>query len=214
VPPADTLLAFTTAALALILLPGPGMLLLLARGVGDGRRAAGFSALGLETGTGVYVAATAAGLGALLASSTLAFSTVRYAGAAYLVVIGVRTLTGRPASTADPTPPPRASLRLSPGRAYRQALLVGVTNPKIAVFFVAFFPQFVDPHRAAAPQVLILGGTFVTLALVVDLLVASAAGTLGGWLARGPSFARRQRYVTGSIYLALGAAAAGDPIRR
>jgi threonine/homoserine/homoserine lactone efflux protein len=102
---------------------------------------------------------------------------------------------------------------MSPGRAYRQALLVGVMNPKIAIFFVAFFPQFVDPHRAAVPQVLVLGTIFVGLALAVELPVASAAGTVGGWLARRPSLARKQRYVTGSIYLVLGAAAVGSPSR-
>src|SRR4029079_16894435 len=97
-----------------------------------------------------------------------------------------------------------------PGQAYRQALLVGITNPKIALFFVALFPQFIEPHRgAAAGQVLVLGAVFVTLALAVDLLVATTAGALGRWLARRPSFARRQRYVTGPIYLVLGAAAGG-----
>jgi threonine/homoserine/homoserine lactone efflux protein len=104
-PSADTLLTFTVAALALIVLPGPGMLLLLARGVGFGRRAAGFSALRLETGTGVYVAGTAAGLSALLASSAVAFSALRYAGAAYLLSMGVRVLTRRPALYADTTRP-------------------------------------------------------------------------------------------------------------
>ena len=213
-PTSDTLLVFTVAALALILVPGPGILLLLARGVAFGRRAAVFSSLGLETGTSVYVAATATGLSALLASSTFAFSLVRYLGAAYLVVLGVRTLIGGKQGTVDHTPSQPTPSELLPGRAYRQALLVGITNPKIAIFFVALFPQFIDPQRgAAAGQVLVLGAIFVTLALAVDLLVATTAGTVGGWLARRPSLARRQRYVTASIYLALGAAAAGGPSR-
>jgi threonine/homoserine/homoserine lactone efflux protein len=213
-PTADTLLVFTFAALALILVPGPGMVLLLARGVAFGRRAAVFSSLGLETGTGVYVAATATGLSALLASSAVAFAFVRYLGAVYLVVLGVRTLAGGSKGTVDHAPYQPTPAELLPGRAYRQALLVGITNPKIAIFFVAFFPQFIDPHRgAAAGQVLVLGAVFVTLALAVDLLVATTAGTVGGWLARRPSLARRQRHVTASIYLALGAAAAGGPGR-
>lgn len=208
-PTTGTLLAFTVAALALILLPGPGMLLLLARGIGAGRRPAIFSALGLETGTAVYVAATAAGLSAVLASSALAFSVVRYVGAAYLVVLGVRTLFGRTELEASPVRP-----ALSSARAYRQALLIGTTNPKIAIFFLAFFPQFVDPNRGSTvTQVLVLGAEFVILALFVDLCVASAAGTIGGWLRRRPSLGRRQRYVTGSIYLALGASAAAGPTR-
>lgn len=213
-PTADTLLVFTFAALALILVPGPGILLLLARGVAFGRRAAVFSSLGLETGTSVYVAATATGLSALLASSALAFSFVRYLGAAYLVVLGVRALIGGAEGPIDHAGSRATRSELLPGRAYRQALLVGIMNPKIAIFFVALFPQFIDPHRgAAAGQVLVLGVLFVTLALAVDLLVATTAGTVGRWLARRPSFARRQRYVTASIYLALGAAAAGDPSR-
>jgi threonine/homoserine/homoserine lactone efflux protein len=208
-PSSGTLIAFSFAALALILLPGPGMLLLLARGIGSGRRPAVFSAAGLETGTATYVVATAIGLSAVLASSALAFSVVRFAGAAYLVVIGASTLFGR-------REPQISSLRsvLSPGRAYRQALLIGVTNPKIAIFFLAFFPQFVDPRRGSTvTQVLVLGAEFVTLALAVDLCVASAAGTVGGWLSRRPSLARRQRYLTGSIYLALAASAAAGPAK-
>lgn len=105
-------------------------------------------------------------------------------------------------------------LKLSSAPAYRQALLIGVTNPKIAIFFLAFFPQFVDPNRGSTvTQVLVLGAEFVILALSVDLCIASAAGTIGGWLRRSPSLARRQRYVTGSIYLALGASAAAGPTR-
>lgn len=105
-------------------------------------------------------------------------------------------------------------LRLSSAPANRQALLIGVKNPKIAIFFLAFFPQFVDPNRGSTvTQVLVLGAEFVILALSVDLCIASAAGTIGGWLRRSPSLARRQRYVTGSIYLALGASAAAGPTR-
>jgi threonine/homoserine/homoserine lactone efflux protein len=206
-PTTSTLLAFTATAVTLILLPGPGMLLLLARGIGAGRRPAVFSALGLETGTALYVAATAVGLSALLASSALAFSVVRYAGAGYLLALGIRTLAGRTAPEVD-----LVRLELSAIRAYRQALLIGVTNPKIAIFFLALFPQFVDPQKGSAvTQVLVLGAEFVVLALAVDLLVASAAGTVGGWLRRHPTLARRHRYVTGSIYLALGASAAAGP---
>ena len=113
-PAADTLLVFTVTALALILVPGPGLLLLLASGVAYGRRTAVFSSLGLETGTAVYVAATATGLSALLASSTLAFSIVRYLGAAYLVVLGVRTLIGRTRSTIGDPPSPLSSADAGP----------------------------------------------------------------------------------------------------
>jgi threonine/homoserine/homoserine lactone efflux protein len=208
-PATGTMLAFAAAALALITLPGPGMLLLLARGIGAGRRAAVFSAFGLETGTTVYVIATAAGLSAVLASSALAFSVVRYAGAAYLIALGIRTLAGRAESLDAPSQASPSALR-----AYRQAVLIGVTNPKIAIFFLAFFPQFVDPHRGSTvTQVFALGALFVVMALAVDLFVASAAGTVGGWLQRRPLFLRRERYVTGSVYLALGMSAAAGPVR-
>jgi threonine/homoserine/homoserine lactone efflux protein len=204
VPQLTTILAFGAAAGALILLPGPGMLLLLARGVGNGRRVAVFSALGVETGTAVYVGATAAGLTAVLASSALAFSVVRYLGAAYLIALGVRTLLGRADLELD-----ERHDALSPGRAYLQAFLIGVSNPKIAIFFLAFFPQFIDPNTGpAAEQVMVLGAIFVAMALTFDLFVAAAAGAVGGWLRRRPSFLRRQKYVTGSVYLALGASAA------
>jgi threonine/homoserine/homoserine lactone efflux protein len=204
VPSTSTLIRFCATASVLILLPGPGMLLLVARGVANGRRVAVLSACGVETGTVVYVCATAVGVTALLASSALAFSLVRYVGAAYLVVLGVRTLLGKVHAPLDAAHEP-----LSARRAYAQAFLIGVTNPKIAIFFLAFFPQFVDPHHGSiALQVFVLGGVFVAMALPVDLLVASTAGSLGNWIRRRPSFARRQRYVAGSVYIALGASAA------
>src|SRR5262245_7012153 len=128
-PTSHTLLLFALAALALILVPGPGILLLLARGVAFGKRAAVFSSLGLETGTGVCVVATATGLGAVLASLTVAFSFVRYVGAGYLVLLGLRTLVSRTREKVDPTSSPPTSSGLVPGRAYRQALLVGITSP-------------------------------------------------------------------------------------
>lgn len=209
-PSTSTLIRFCATSIVLILLPGPGMLLLMARGVASGRRVAILSAFGVESGTVLYVCATAAGVGSLLARSALAFSLVRYLGAAYLVVLGVRTLLDR----AEP-PLSHGREPMSARRAYGQAFLVGSTNPKIAIFFLAFFPQFVDPTRGSvALQVLVLGGVFVAMALPIDLIVAATAGRLGGWLSRRPSFARRQRYVAGSIYIALGAsAAASNPSR-
>jgi threonine/homoserine/homoserine lactone efflux protein len=201
---ASTLFAFVVSAVALMLVPGPSMLFLLARGIGEGRRVAVISAFGVETATAVFVAATAVGLTAVVASSVTLFATVRYVGAAYLIYLGVRTLrAGRDLPLASRPAPAR------PGRAYRQAFFVGISNPKVALFFLAFFPQFIDTHRGpAAYQVLVLGSVFVVLGLGFDLCYGLAAGTIGRLLRRRPVLARRQRYVTGLIYLGLGGSAA------
>ena len=145
-----------------------------------------------------------AGLSALIRSSPLAFDVVKYLGAAYLIGLGIRALVRGQAldldgrTTAEP-------LR----RVYSEGILVNVLNPKVALFFVAFLPQFVDPSRGTpAVQILILGLVFLGIAVVLDLGWALAAGTLGAWLRARPRLASRQRLVTGGVYLALGAAAA------
>ncbi len=202
-PTTGTLAVFSLAAVALILLPGPAMLFLLARGIGDGRRVAMVSAVGVDSATAVFVVCAAAGLTALLASSTVAFMIVRFAGAGYLIHLGIRALRG---SGPDLTAARSAGRS---GRAFRQGFLVGITNPKVALFFLAFLPQFVDPARGSgATQILVLGGVFTLIGLTFDLGYAAAAGALGGWLRRRPRLAARQRYVTGGLYLALGASAA------
>jgi threonine/homoserine/homoserine lactone efflux protein len=204
-PASETLLLFSLAALALVAVPGPNLVYIATRSVSEGRRAGVASALGVETGTLVHITAAAVGLSALLASSATAFELVRYAGAAYLVFLGVRTLLRReqhPLGTAA-----TASPRL--GRAYVEGVLVNVLNPKVALFFLAFLPQFVDPARgSAAEQILILGLILCALGCIVDMAYAFAAGALGGWLRGRPGFARRQAFVTGSIYVALGVTAA------
>jgi threonine/homoserine/homoserine lactone efflux protein len=204
VPSELALLAFAAAATVLFLVPGPSMLFLLARGIGDGRRAAVVSALGVETASGTFVAATALGLTAVLASSVVVFTAVRYLGAMYLVYLGVRALLGM--GELDLTVPTRTTRAR---RAYGQAFLVGISNPKEAVFFLAFFPQFIDPTRGAATsQVLVLGAVYVALAWAFDLTYALAAGTIGGWLRQRPALARLQRFASGTIFLALGGSAA------
>ncbi|MGH3040646.1 MAG: LysE family translocator, partial [Gaiellaceae bacterium] len=149
--------------------------------------------------------AAAIGLSALLASSELAFDLVRYLGAAYLVYLGLRTLVQR--GSHAPAAPEAGRRRL--WLAYRQAVLVNVLNPKVALFFLAFLPQFVDPARGAPwTQILALGAVFFLVGLVVDLAYALGAGTIGDWLRRRPGALRWQRYTSGGVYLALGAVAA------
>lgn len=203
-PSAATLLLFAAASVALVAVPGPNVLFVLARGIGGGRRAAVVSVLGVETATLCFVACAAFGLTALLVSSAVAFTVVRYAGAAYLVFLGIRALRDR--GGVDPAAP-RVPAR--DGRTFRQAFGVGISNPKVAIFFLAFLPQFVSP-AAGSPtsQVVVLGLVFFVVATVLDLGWAMLAGLLAGWLRRHPALLRRQRLVTGPVYLGLGAYAA------
>ena len=203
-PDWSTLLVFGLASLALVAIPGPSVIYIATRSLGQGRRVGVASALGVETGALVHIAAATAGLSALIRSSPLAFDVVKYLGAAYLIGLGIRALVRGQAldldgrTTAEP-------LR----RVYSEGILVNVLNPKVALFFVGFLPLFVGPARGAPTvQMLILGLVFLGIAVVLDLGWALAAGTLGAWLRARPRFASRQRFVTGGVYLALGAAAA------
>jgi threonine/homoserine/homoserine lactone efflux protein len=203
-PETTTLLLFAAAAAALIAIPGPNAIYIAARSLSQGRTAGLASALGVETGTLIHVAAAAAGLSALVASSAAAFDTIRYLGAAYLVFLGLRALRSRGAHAAAVEAEPQP-LR----RAFAEGVLVNVLNPKVALFFLAFLPQFTDPDRGpVATQTLVLGAVMFAIALAADLLYALAADAVGTRLRRRAGAARRQAQVTGGIYLALGAVAA------
>ena len=209
-PSAPTLASFALASLVLILLPGPAMLFLVARGVAGGPRAGAFSALGIESATAVYVAATALGLTALLAASTTAFTVVRYAGAVYLVVLGIKTMRDRSRSQVALS----ASTPASGFTLWRQAFLVGIGNPKTALFFLAFFPQFIHPEAGpVASQVLVLGAVTIAIGTVLDL----SYGLFGGFVRRRlngrPSAMRRGRVAVGLTYLGLGGLAAITGLR-
>jgi threonine/homoserine/homoserine lactone efflux protein len=203
VPSASTLAAFAAAAFVLIAIPGPNMIYLVARSLTEGRRAGLLSALGVETGTLVHVVAATAGVSALLASSAAAFEVVRYAGAGYLAYLGVRTLLARGAAGDDE--PSRAT---GPRRVYAEGFVVNLLNPKVALFFLAFLPQFVDPGAGPTPlQVLALGAVFLALSLPLDLLYAVGAGSIGARLRGRPALMRGRRWVTGGVYLVLAGAA-------
>jgi threonine/homoserine/homoserine lactone efflux protein len=204
-PDARALALFVAAALVLLLTPGPAVLFIVARTVERGRRAGLVSALGAATGTLVHIAAAALGLSALLLSSALAFSIVKYLGALYLIVLGLRTLFAREAE-AEAADEPTPSTPMS--QIYRQAVLVNVLNPKTALFFFAFLPQFVDPRRGSVPaQFVTLGAILAVMGLATDSLYAVAAGTAARRF-RESRYARRRRWIIGSTYLALGVAAA------
>jgi len=153
----------------------------------------------------------ALGLSAIIASSVLAFSVLKYAGAVYLVYLGFRKFRSAP---LDPV---AADVRPEPLRAiFRQGALVGIFNPKPALFFLSFLPQFADPARGAVPlQLLGLGLTFVLVAALGNATFSLLAGRIGAWLKRRPAFLRNERYVAGSVYCGLGLAAAlaGPPAK-
>jgi len=198
--PFSTLSLFLAGAFILLITPGPAVLYIVARSVDQGRRAGVVSVMGVQTGTLVHVFAAALGLSAILLTSALAFDIVKYLGAAYLVYLGVKTLLDRKIVSAD-TVIERRSL----GSIYRQGVVVAVLNPKTALFFFAFLPQFVDPARGAAPlQFLLLGLMFTGMALFTDGTYAILSGTAGGWLKRNPYFLRVQKYVSGTVYIGLG----------
>jgi len=204
VPDPASLAVFIVAALALLLVPGPAVLYVVARSIHQGRRVGLASVLGIHVGTLVHIAAATVGLSALIVSSAVAFTTVKIAGAVYLVGLGLWTLVSR---RAEPEIALGGERNLR--RAFAQGIVVNVLNPKTALFFLAFLPQFVDRDAShPALQIAFLGLLFAALGLVTDSLWALASGTAGGVLRRSRRFVRVQRYVTGSVYVGLGVATA------
>jgi len=160
--------------------------------------------LGIETGALFHVAAAAVGLSAVVTRSVLAYSVVKYAGAGYLIYIGIKTLRDR--DDSNPLRIPGASTALG---AFKRGVVVNVLNPKLALFFLAFLPQFVDPKRGSvASQLVFLGLLFIAVAIVIDGVYALSSGMIGNLLNRSESFARMQKTFAGITYLALGATAA------
>lgn len=190
-----TFAVFLTVSITVVLIPGPNHLYITARGLSQGRAAGLASAFGVETGTLLHIAAAAAGLSYAIAQSATLFSIIKWAGVAYLVYLGVRAFTGKEQQAGAPEPQP---LR----KVFLEGLLVNVLNPKVALFFLAFLPQFVDP-RAGSPalQVVVLGLTLLLVGLISDVAYAVTAGAIGRRLTRA---AKPMRYASGGVYLALG----------
>jgi threonine/homoserine/homoserine lactone efflux protein len=199
-PDSSSLWLFGLTALALLAIPGPAVLYVVVQSAEQGRRVGLASVAGVHAGTLIHVTAATAGLSALIVASSLAFSAVKYAGAAYLVYLGVRKLIERgPEADVEPR---REWLR----RAFVHGTLVNALNPKTALFFLAFLPQFVAPDRGSVwSQALVLGLVFVGLGLVTDSLYALAAGSVAGMLRRRKNAVR---HGSGFVYIALGATAA------
>jgi len=195
---------FVGAALLLLVIPGPSVLYVVGRSIAQGRRAGFVSVLGIHTASLVHVFAAVAGLSAVLASSAVAFSAVKYAGAAYLIWLGLKRLFARDEGAGG-----EAGFRgaASPRRApvFRDGFVVNLLNPKTAIFFLAFLPQFIDLSRGHAPmQIAILGLLFTGLGLVSDSCYAVAAGAAGRWMKGSRAFVRTERYVSGLLLIGLG----------
>jgi threonine/homoserine/homoserine lactone efflux protein len=198
-PEKAAFLTFLVAAFALNLAPGPDMLYVIGRSVGQGRKAGIVSSLGVFVGCWVHILAAAFGIAALLRSSPMAFNVVRYAGAAYLIYLGIRML----AQKTDLTSQQLQTESLT--SIFRQGVITNVLNPKVAIFFLAFLPQFIDANRGrVAWQIVLLGLIFNLGGTLVNLAVAYAGGTLGELLRRNRSIARLQRRFTGLIFVGLG----------
>jgi len=196
-----TLFAFVVASAAIIVAPGPAQTLVLARTVSGGRRAGVLTAVGLNVGTIVHAVAAALGLSAVLARSAILFGVVKYAGALYLVVLGIQALrsSGGDANEHAELPPGTGD------GAFRKAVITGVLNPKVALFFLAFLPQFVDPHRGSAfLQFLVLGTVLATLDTLYESGLATLAGSVRNAFVRGSRFGRWQQRTTGTVLIGLG----------
>lgn len=198
-----------TATIVLIV-PGPAVLYIVAQGIRQGPRAGLICVLGAHTGTLVQVVVAVAGLSWILLSSAVAFNVVKYLGAAYLVYLGVRTLLRGPSETAIEATGPRTRARL-----FTEGMLVNTLNPKLALFFLAFLPQFVDPARGPVTmQIAVFGVAFILLGVCTDGGYALLAGVVGPWMRRNARFLSGERFVVGGTFIGLGAVAALAPGHR
>jgi len=203
-PDPASLGVFSLASLALLVVPGPSVLYIVTRSISQGRMAGLASVLGVHVGTTFHIAAAALGLSALLMRSIAAFNVVKYAGAAYLIYLGIRRLLD------DESPIQHGPVKERPlSRIFRQGIVVNLLNPKTALFFLAFLPQFVDVQKGSvALQMLLLGSLFILLGLISDGTYALLSSFLGDRLRTSKTFARRERLFSGGIYVGLGVTAA------
>lgn len=195
----ESALAFALASFLLIVVPGPSVLFVVGRSLTLGRRGGLLSVAGNELGGLVPITAVAIGIGALVSESIVAFTVIKIAGGAYLVFLGVQAIRHRHAAA------PASSAPGSGSRLLWQGFMVGATNPKTIVFFVAVLPQFVDPGRGGVPaQMMILGLIFTLVALVCDSIWALIAGTARSWFARSPRRMSQMNTAGGGMMIGLG----------
>jgi threonine/homoserine/homoserine lactone efflux protein len=203
-PSATTYGLFVLAALTLLVIPGPAVLYIVGRSIDQGRAAGLASVLGVTTGTLIQIGLATVGLSSLVLASAIAFDVVKYAGAAYLLFLGVRRLLSRDHASLQRSREPRTLRRL-----YTQGVIVNTLNPKTALFIFALLPQFVEVDKGRVwLQVLALGLTLCVLGLLSDGLYAFVAGTVADRLRNSRAMARIERWVGGSVLVGLGVAAA------
>ncbi len=195
-----TLIAYLAASIAIILAPGPAQALVLARSITHGKKSGIMTGVGLNVGTIVHAIAAALGLSAILATSAVAFATVKYLGAAYLVYLGVKALLTKEHQTTLTN-----ASRDNSRQAFTKAVITGILNPKVALFFLAFLPQFVDPQRGSVfLQFFILGVILAVLDILYESVLALVAGTFSGWFTHSPRFAVWRQRITGAVLVGLG----------
>lgn len=196
-----TLMTYVAIVLGFVFIPGPATFLTLARATSSGTKVGVATGAGIAAGDLLHTLMAVVGLSAVIATSALLFSIIKYAGAAYLVYLGIRAILEK-----APTDLARGALAITARQAFHQAILAEVLNPKTALFFLAFLPQFVQPGNGhVAIQLTVLGLVFVLLGLLSTVIFAVGAGSLGGFLRRNPTVLKWQGKVVGSIYCALGA---------
>lgn len=198
-PDINSFISFTIASFALLVIPGPAVLYVINRSVSDGRTIGLAGVVGIELGTFMHVLAATVGLSAILAASPNAFNAVKYCGAAYLVFIGFRTLFRKPALIDS------SAKSMTKVQAFRQGFVINTLNPKIALFFLSFLPQFIDQKKSSnAVQSLMLGTVFVICGFVTDGIYALTASSLREVLIKGKTLPFVQRYVAGVVFVGLG----------
>jgi len=196
----STLIAYIAVVLGFVFIPGPATLLTIARATSSGTKVGIATGAGIAAGDIFHTIMAMVGISAIIATSATLFSIVKYIGAAYLVYLGIRAIIEK-----SPTDPTAGALAISAGKAFRQAVLTEVLNPKTALFFLAFLPQFVRPENGTVMfQLAVLGIVFVVLGLFSTVVFAVSAGRLGSFLRRNPTVLKWQGKVVGGIYCALG----------
>lgn len=206
-PDLNSLISFAIASVALLIIPGPAVIYIVNRSVANGRPIGLAAVVGLELGTLMHVLAATVGLSAILATSENAFNIVKYLGASYLVFVGLRTLLRQPEVVSS------SSNSMTKSQAFRQGFIINTLNPKIALFFLSFLPQFIDPSSSSnAQQSLVLGSVFVFCGFITDGVYALTASSLRETLVKGKALPFIQRYVAGVVFVLLGVVAASAKI--
>ncbi|GAA0893090.1 LysE family translocator [Fulvivirga kasyanovii] len=197
------LITFIFASILLLVIPGPAVFFVVAKSIDQGRTAGVVSVLGIQLGTLVHLLAAALGISAILVSSAMAFNVIKYAGAAYLIYMGIKSLTAK-------TETPDMNMRFEKqklSKVFFQGAIVNILNPKTALFFFAFLPQFITPGTTSSTwQIFILGLIFIALSIISDSIYALLAGSIKGYLHRNPVRLKFQKYISGCMYILLGIA--------